>query len=448
MGLVSALQIPYRESREGFWGDQTSTLNWCEEDYNISFYCAEVVNTLTNLVFMWLGLRGLRDVISFGHSRVFILVFLGYMVVGLGSMAFHTTLKYEMQLADELPMIYTVCIMAFATFGYKRAPKVQALIATGLVGLAVFITVYYLYAQDPVFHQVAYGLLTLSTVCRGFYVMERHVRPRLKQRNPAEVEWYMRNMYKLAVSGIGMFLAGFFIWNIDNIFCHHLTASKNRILLPWSVLLEGHGWWHILTGLAYHMILWRVWLNRCLDGKETEFMLDWVPLRSVPRVVPRVGGAVQGNGFRKTQARLILNPGIPNPPGQHLSRKNTVTQPKMSISNEALQKLVREIESQAVAAQQQISLVRTQVAAKQREMRLAQLTRNEIAALPADTAVYEGVGKMFVAVPVPAMQDKLGSQIKEIEAEVDGLGKRLHYLETTAKNSQEHIKKMLKGGSQ
>jgi dihydroceramidase len=35
------------------------------------------------------------------------------------------------------------------------------------------------------------------------------------------------------------------------------------------------------------MILWRVWLNRCLDGREKEFMLDWVPLRSVPQVVHR-----------------------------------------------------------------------------------------------------------------------------------------------------------------
>jgi hypothetical protein len=33
---------------------------------------------------------------------------------------------------------------------------------------------------------------------------------------------------------------------------------------------------------------------------------------------------------------------------------------------------------------------------KQREMRLVQLTRGEMATLPADTAVYEGVGKMFV----------------------------------------------------
>ncbi len=47
-----------------------------------------------------------------------------------------------------------------------------------------------------------------------------------------------------------MFLAGFFLWNMDNIFCHHLTATKNSMKLPWSVLLEGHGWWHILTGLG------------------------------------------------------------------------------------------------------------------------------------------------------------------------------------------------------
>lgn len=60
-----------------------------------------------------------------------------------------------------------------------------------------------------------------------------------------------------------------------------------------------------------------------------------------------------------------------------------------------LSQLVREIESQAIAAQQQIGLVRTQMASKQREMRLAQLTRSEISSLPPDTAVYEGVGKMY-----------------------------------------------------
>ncbi|KAK3902726.1 ceramidase-domain-containing protein [Staphylotrichum tortipilum] len=418
MSVPLALQFPYRESREGFWGEQTSTLNWCEEDYNITFYCAELVNTLTNLVFMWLGFKGLRNVLAYAHSRVSILVFLGYLVVGLGSMAFHTTLKYEMQLADELPMIYTVCIMAYATFSYGRNARTQVLIAAGLVGLAVFITVYYLYAKDPVFHQVAYGLLTAVTVFRGFHVMERDLRPGLSQRNPAECGPLMRRMYRLALTGMLMFLAGFFLWNMDNIFCHHLTATKNSMKLPWSVVLEGHGWWHILTGLASASSCW----TGRLCGRFH---------RSCPSPEPT-----------RTGRRMAR----PSNPVWYVW--GVIQHANMSISNEALQKLVREIESQAIAAQQQISLVRTQVASKQREMRLAQLTRGEIASLPSDTAVYEGVGKMFVGIPAPALQAKLGSQVKEIETEVDALGKRLHYLETTAKNSQEHIEKMLKGAGQ
>ncbi|KAL1888622.1 hypothetical protein Sste5346_009414 [Sporothrix stenoceras] len=120
----------------------------------------------------------------------------------------------------------------------------------------------------------------------------------------------------------------------------------------------------------------------------------------------------------------------------------------MSLSNEALQKLVREIETQAVQAQQQITIARSQVAGKQREMRLAQLTLKELESLPSTTNVYEGVGKMFVAEPVTGLNDKLGKQIKTLETDVEGLGKRLHYLETTAKNSQEHITQILRRGGE
>ncbi|KAH8676365.1 Prefoldin [Xylariales sp. PMI_506] len=118
----------------------------------------------------------------------------------------------------------------------------------------------------------------------------------------------------------------------------------------------------------------------------------------------------------------------------------------MSISNEALQKLVREIETQAILAQQQISLVRTQQASKQRELRMAQLTRTEISSLPSDTGVYEGVGKMFVALPMDKLQGKLESQIKDAQKDVDSLGKKLQSLELTQKNSKDHIDRMLRGG--
>lgn len=52
----------------------------------------------------------------------------------------------------------------------------------------------------------------------------------------------------------------------------------------------------------------------------------------------------------------------------------------------------------------------------------------------------------FVAEPVMELSVKLDKQIKGLEGDVEGLGKRLHYLETTAKNSQEHISQILRHG--
>lgn len=55
---------------------------------------------------------------------------------------------------------------------------------------------------------------------------------------------------------------------------------------------------------------------------------------------------------------------------------------------------MREIEINAVKSQQEIGLVRSQLSAKQREKRLAQLTNSEITSLAPETPIYEGVGKM------------------------------------------------------
>jgi len=46
-----------------------------------------------------------------------------------------------MQLADELPMIYTTCIMGFVTFTYKRSRLFATGVGLALFSLATFITV-------------------------------------------------------------------------------------------------------------------------------------------------------------------------------------------------------------------------------------------------------------------------------------------------------------------
>lgn len=56
-------------------------------------------------------------------------------------------------------------------------------------------------------------------------------------------------LYRLARAGV--FLgAAFILWNIDLEMCSGLRALRSHVGLPWSWLLELHGWWHVLTAVA------------------------------------------------------------------------------------------------------------------------------------------------------------------------------------------------------
>jgi len=56
--------------------------------------------------------------------------------------------------------------------------------------------------------------------------------------------------------------------------------------------------------------------------------------------------------------------------------------------------LLQEISSKAAFAEQQLGIVRGQIASKNRESRMLQLSDTEMNALPKDTPVYDGVGRM------------------------------------------------------
>ena len=54
----------------------------------------------------------------------------------------------------------------------------------------------------------------------------------------------------------------------------------------------------------------------------------------------------------------------------------------------------QEIESKAISSQREINIVKTAIAAKQRDIRMLELTSTEVKQLSKDTKVYQGVGKM------------------------------------------------------
>lgn len=288
--------IPYPPAGDGYWSPVTSTLNWCEEDYYASFYCAEVVNCLTNLWFVYLGYKGIINTLANNHDRVFLYAFGSYTFIGLGSFAFHATLKYPMQLLDELSMIYTTCFLAFAIFSYGRSTGARVALAGLTASIAILVTGYYHYLGDPVFHQNVFALLTAIVFFRSYYAMEltlkssrrkgnRNLDAAERVRTNKRNEEILKTMYFMISIGLCSVAAGFGIWNLDNIFCSTLRRWRRDIGLPLGILLEGHGWWHLLTGIAeFYNIVWSIWLRYCIEGTQNEVFLVWPSLLSMPYV--------------------------------------------------------------------------------------------------------------------------------------------------------------------
>jgi dihydroceramidase len=170
-----------------------------------------------------------------------------------------------MQLVDELSMIYTTCLMAYASFSYSRDRTFRIILALSLIGLSLFITFYYHYLQDPTFHQNVYALLTTILVFRTMFTMEYALRPSLRRseevhqerkdlshnrpevkaqiRRNARDKAILKEMWILVAFGLTMFLGGFGIWSLDNMYCSRLRGWRRDLGLPWGLLLEGHGWW-------------------------------------------------------------------------------------------------------------------------------------------------------------------------------------------------------------
>ena len=48
---------------------------------------------------------------------------------------------------------------------------------------------------------------------------------------------------------------GYFLWQLDGIFCSELTVIKRSIGMPWGFLLEMHAWWHLFTAIVAYVFM-------------------------------------------------------------------------------------------------------------------------------------------------------------------------------------------------
>ncbi|KAJ2139330.1 alkaline ceramidase ydc1 [Coemansia sp. RSA 788] len=240
---------------------------WCLENYAISNYIAEFWNTLTNVAMITLAVLGIYSSIRHRHGKRVTAMYVGLLLVGVGSACFHATLKYTTQLLDELPMLY-LCALCFYSlveidvdikFG-KRLPIALALFQTGITLIYVF------WMQNPAFHQVAFGVTAVGAIVFGT--------KRFSELNIGSET--RRTLSRLHLMGhLGMW-GGFLVWNVDNIFCHQLRTYRSYLGMPLDGLLQLHGWWHIMTAYgSVYLLLWAHLLKLARLGHDTMFSIQY-----------------------------------------------------------------------------------------------------------------------------------------------------------------------------
>ncbi|KAK7465447.1 alkaline ceramidase ydc1 [Stygiomarasmius scandens] len=272
---MASMSFPNPLSRDGFFGPVTATLDWCEANYQFSYYVAEMANSLSNLFTIYFASQGAWCVMKERLPARFLVGCIGFLLVGVGSFAFHASLLYEAQLADELPMIYVVSMSLWLLYDYQIGFDLSSmqtkLQVFGLVLFNVFFTWSYFLYRNPVYHQVVFATIILSCAFRITYLLKWspiHIRSRIPDDKKEQVA-------KLFGTGALTFALGFLIWNLDNVFCDALTKMKPIIGWPAAFLLEGHSWWHFLTGLGtYFMFIGTQYIAVCIKDDHRKFAIQ------------------------------------------------------------------------------------------------------------------------------------------------------------------------------
>ena len=79
------------------------------------------------------------------------------LVVGIGSLLFHMTLRYEMQLLDELPMMWGACVVMYCLYCVRTPPdKGNIQLAIVLTFTSAFYTTIYMMWPQPIIHFVSF----------------------------------------------------------------------------------------------------------------------------------------------------------------------------------------------------------------------------------------------------------------------------------------------------
>ncbi len=233
----------------GFWGPPTSTVDWCEANYRLTPYLAEPFNALSSLAMVAVGLAGILL-----HRRLalrFLWAFGLVALVGAGSVAFHATLRFGLQMMDELPMLYLVLLMVYVLVEDGPRPRLGTWFPAVLFGCALFLTGLTVLNRGRlqfILFQLGFGSLELYSLVRVWLLQRRSTNPTL------------RRIYRI---GMASYAGAVVAWFIDLKACPWLHPNPQL-----------HAAWHLGVSVGFYLLLIVIAMHR-LETLGVRAFLRW-----------------------------------------------------------------------------------------------------------------------------------------------------------------------------
>lgn len=256
---------------EGFWLPHTSSIDFCEVNYEQNHNIVEFHNTWSSLAgISFFGIIGLLK----GNPTKEIRYVLGYLVlllIGVGSAGLHGTLHWVFQSSDELPMIYLVTIMNFQAveLGSPRGKPTYPKLPLILSILMIFNTLVYYKFQH--LYLVFIFTYTVASTLHTYLVW--NIVYKTKKGG-------MTSRRLCQASQVSYLAVAFPLWLIDMFCCNWFLENVSKHLYGMTF----HVIWHFGAGFGAYLGI--VSLENCRARSlglpcRLEYMLGCIPYMQV-----------------------------------------------------------------------------------------------------------------------------------------------------------------------
>lgn len=195
------------------------------------------------------GLAGMYLHSSF--EKRFLLAFGSIVIVGIGSIAFHGTLLFPLQMLDEVPMVYCVLTLVYCCVENKPYRRHGVWFPIGIALYGLLTTVIMLYAGPDnhllefIVFQSAFAFVVLVVVSRILKIYSQLQDDSIKRL------W-------LLAGTIGVVSYGY--WNIDFRMCGAMENLPFGLANP-----QLHAWWHVGASASSYLVCLLICYDRALN---------------------------------------------------------------------------------------------------------------------------------------------------------------------------------------